>query len=98
PIAIKGSGAQCVIAVSFARIFYRNAINTGLPVLECPQAAECIREGDQVEVDLSSGEIRNLSRAQVYRANPLPVFVLKIVAAGGMVAFLKNNDIEELLA
>ncbi|MEN4040753.1 MAG: 3-isopropylmalate dehydratase small subunit [Anaerolineaceae bacterium] len=98
PIAIKGSGAQCVIAASFARIFFRNAINTGLPVLECAQAAERIRQGDQLEVDLSSGEIRNLSRAEVYRASPLPPFVLKIVAAGGMVAFLKNNDIEQLLA
>jgi 3-isopropylmalate/(R)-2-methylmalate dehydratase small subunit len=97
PIAIKGSGVKCVVAASFARIFFRNAINIGLPILECPEAAERIREGDQIEVDLSSGTIRNLTREEIYQANPLPEFVLKIVAAGGMVAFLKNNDIEALV-
>jgi 3-isopropylmalate/(R)-2-methylmalate dehydratase small subunit len=97
PIAIRGSGASCVIAASFARIFFRNAINIGLPILECTQAAERIREGDEVEVDLSRGQIHNRSRGEVYQAAALPEFVLKIVAAGGMVAFLKNNDIEALV-
>jgi 3-isopropylmalate/(R)-2-methylmalate dehydratase small subunit len=97
PIAIMGSGVRCVVAASFARIFFRNAINIGLPILECPEAAACISEGDEVEVDLSTGEVHNLTRAEVYRAKPLPDFVLKIVAAGGMVAFLKNNDIEALV-
>lgn len=94
-VAIRGTGVQCVIAPSFARIFFRNAINIGLPILECPQAVE-IEDGDQVEVDLSRGEIRNLSQGKVYHANPLPAFVLKIVEAGGLVCFLREHDIEEL--
>ncbi|BAJ62857.1 3-isopropylmalate dehydratase small subunit [Anaerolinea thermophila] len=94
-VAIRGTGVQCVIAPSFARIFFRNAINIGLPILECPQAVE-IEDGDQIEVNLSRGEIRNLSQGKVYPANPLPAFVLKIVEAGGLVRFLREHDIEEL--
>ncbi len=97
PVAIKGSGAQCVIAASFARIFFRNAVNIGLPILECPQAAGDIDEGDMVEVDFLSGFITNLSKDHQYNARPLPSFVMKIAAAGGMVNFLKTHDIQELI-
>jgi 3-isopropylmalate/(R)-2-methylmalate dehydratase small subunit len=98
PIAIKGSQAKCVIAASFARIFFRNAINIGLPILECPEAAAEINEGDEIEVDLSTGEIANLTNGHRYQAHPLPEFVLRIAKAGGIVNFLKTHDIEELLA
>jgi 3-isopropylmalate/(R)-2-methylmalate dehydratase small subunit len=97
PIAIRGSGVKCVIAASFARIFFRNAINIGLPILECAEAANRIQEGDDIEVDLSTGLINNRSRDEVYQAAALPEFVLKIVAAGGIVAFLQTNDIEALV-
>ncbi len=98
PIAIKGSGAKCVIAASYARIFFRNAINIGLPILECPEAVAGIREGDEVEVDLATGVIHNLSGGQRFQAQPLPPFVLKIAKAGGIVNFLKQHDIQELMA
>jgi len=97
PIAIKGSQALCVIAPSFARIFFRNAINIGLPILECPEAVAGIEEGDDVQVDLATGVITNLSRNRFFQARPLPDFVLKIAEAGGIVNFLKNHDIEDLL-
>ncbi len=97
PVAIKGSGATCVIAPSFARIFFRNAINIGLPILECAEAAAEIREGDEVIVDLMSGLIRDRTNGKTYQARPLPPFVLKIARAGGIIPFLKNHDLEELL-
>jgi 3-isopropylmalate/(R)-2-methylmalate dehydratase small subunit len=97
PLAIKGSGAACVIAASYARIFFRNCINIGLPILESPEAAEQIQDGDQVEVDLVSGAIRDLTSGQSFQAHPLPAFVLQISRAGGIVAFLKEHDIEELM-
>jgi len=97
PVAIKGSGAACVIAGSYARIFFRNSINIGLPILECPEAAAEIEEGDEVVVDLGSGRIEDRTRGTTYQARPLPEFVLKIAAAGGIVAFLKDHDLEELL-
>ena len=97
PIAIKGSGAKCVIAPSFARIFFRNSINIGLPILECRQAADEIKEGDEVDVNLETGQIKDLTSGKNYQASPLPDFVLKIAAAGGIVAFLKKHDIEELV-
>jgi 3-isopropylmalate/(R)-2-methylmalate dehydratase small subunit len=97
PVAIRGSGAQCVIAASFARIFYRNAINIGLPILECPEAASAIDEGDEIEVDVRTGLITNLSKNQRYQAQPLPPFVLKIAEAGGMVNFLKTHELQELV-
>ncbi len=96
PLAIKGSGAKCVIAPSFARIFYRNAINIGLPILECPQA-EDIEEGDELQVDPASGKIENLTQKCSYQANPLPAFILKIISGGGWVNYLKNHDINELV-
>lgn len=97
PIAIKGSQAKCIIAPSFARIFFRNAINIGLPILECPEAAADITEGDDVEVNLATGEIFNRANEHHYQAHPLPDFVLKIAEAGGIVNFLKEHDIEELM-
>jgi 3-isopropylmalate/(R)-2-methylmalate dehydratase small subunit len=97
PIAIKGSQAICVIAPSFARIFFRNAINIGLPILECPEASADIDEGDQVEVELTSGRIINRTKDHTYQAKPLPVFVMKIAEAGGIVNFLKEHEIEDLL-
>jgi len=90
PIALKACGVSCVIAATFARIFYRNAINIGLPILECPEAAEKLRSGDEVEVDLSSGEIRNLTSGESYRAIPFPEFMQKIIEAGGLMNTLKN--------
>jgi 3-isopropylmalate/(R)-2-methylmalate dehydratase small subunit len=98
PLAIKASQAKCVIAASFARIFFRNAINIGLPILECPEAAADITEGEDVEVNLVTGEIFNRTNANQYRARPLPEFVLRIAEAGGIVNFLKTHDIEELVA
>ncbi len=96
PIAIKGSGAVCVIAPSFARIFFRNAINIGLPILECPEAAAAIEEGDEVTVSLQSGTITDLTQGKTFQAQPLPPFVLQIAAAGGIVNFLKTHEIEDL--
>ena len=97
PIAIKGSGAKCVIAPSFARIFFRNAVNIGLPILECPEAAAEINEGDDVDVDLANGRIRDLTTNHSYQAHPLPEFVMKIAEAGGIINFLKEHEIEDLL-
>jgi 3-isopropylmalate/(R)-2-methylmalate dehydratase small subunit len=97
PIAIKGSQVQCVIAASYARIFFRNAINIGLPILECPEAAGNIEEGDQIEADVSTGLIVNHTKGRQYQAQPLPGFVLKIAQAGGLVNFLKSHDIQELV-
>lgn len=88
PIAIKGAGVGCVIAQSFARIFYRNAFNMGLPILECPKAAEAIQAGDQVEVDLSRGRIFNHSRQEEYQAHPVPPFMQQLLEAGGLMAYV----------
>ncbi|MEW6034910.1 MAG: 3-isopropylmalate dehydratase small subunit, partial [Chloroflexota bacterium] len=85
PVAIKVSGISCVIASGFARIFFRNAINIGLPLLECPEAASEAESGDVVEVDLSSGEVRNVTRSKKYSARPYPEFLLDIIAAGGLI-------------
>lgn len=85
PVAIKASGVSCVIASSFARIFFRNAINIGLPLLECPQAAEGCKAGDVVEVDLGSGKIDNLTTGKSYRASPYPDFLLDIIDSGGLI-------------
>jgi 3-isopropylmalate/(R)-2-methylmalate dehydratase small subunit len=98
PIAIKGSGAKCIIASSYARIFFRNAINIGLPILECPEAVVDITEGDDVDVDLASGQIMNRTNGNQYQACALPDFVLKIAEAGGIVNFLKEHEIQDLLA
>ena len=97
PLAIKGSGVKCVLAVSYARIFFRNAINIGLPILTCPDASE-IEDGAELEVDLVSGLVRDRPSGRNYHCEPLPAFVLTIVAAGGIVPYLRDHDIEELQA
>ena len=98
PIAIKGSQVKCVIAASFARIFFRNAINIGLPILECPEAAADVTEGDELDVNLATGEILNTTNGHCYQARPLPGFVLKIAEAGGIINFLKEHEIQDLIA
>lgn len=91
PIAIKASGVSLVIAKSFARIFYRNAINIGLAIVECPEAAEEIREGDEVEADLDSGIIRDLTTGREYKTAPFPEFVQKIIENGGLMQAIANG-------
>ena len=92
PIAIKASGIACVIAASFARIFYRNAINIGLPILECPEAASDCQAGDQLEVDLEQGIIRNLTRGQSYQAQVFPPFIREMIDAGGLLPYLAGES------
>ena len=84
PIAIKASGISCVIASTFARIFYRNAINIGLAILECDEAARDIQDGDEVEVDFDTGLIRNLTSGKTYQAQPFPPFIQNIIQQGGL--------------
>jgi 3-isopropylmalate/(R)-2-methylmalate dehydratase small subunit len=91
PIAIKAAGVSCVIAKSFARIFYRNAINLALPVLECEEAVEGSEAGDELEVDLKSGAIRNLSRGTAFQAKPFPDFMLELLQAGGLVEYTRRR-------
>ncbi|NLK89235.1 MAG: 3-isopropylmalate dehydratase small subunit [Clostridiaceae bacterium] len=91
PIAIKASGISCVIAPSFARIFYRNAINMGLAILESAEASAAVNDGDELEVDFDSGLIRNLTSQQTYQANPFPEFIKKIIAADGLVGYIRQK-------
>ena len=91
PIAIKAAGCTCVIAGSFARIFYRNAINIGLPILECPDAARSIQPGDQVDVDLATGEIRDLTAGRAFRSLPFPKAMRDIIDAGGLMAYVSKR-------
>ncbi|MBO7311072.1 MAG: 3-isopropylmalate dehydratase small subunit [Clostridia bacterium] len=84
PIAIKNSGISCVIAKTFARIFFRNAINIGLAILECPEASERIQSGDSVEIDFDTGVIKNITRNEEYKAEPFPEFVKEIIKADGL--------------
>jgi len=91
PIAIKGAGVSCVIAASFARIFYRNAFNMGLPILESPEAAADVVTGEQLEIDLSTGTIVNISRNQTYQAQPVPVFMQELLAAGGLIPYVMKR-------
>lgn len=93
PIAIKAAGISCVIAESFARIFYRNAINIGLPIMECEEAAREIRSNDELEVDFSTGVIRNLSSGKEYRSQPFPAFIQDIIESGGLIAAVKQNKL-----
>jgi 3-isopropylmalate/(R)-2-methylmalate dehydratase small subunit len=90
PISIKGAGVSCIIAESFARIFYRNAINIGLPILESPEAARDAQKGDTLSVDLAAGTITNRRTGQTYRSSPYPPFVLGIINAGGLVPYTRN--------
>ena len=91
PIAIKASGVACVIAASFARIFYRNALNVALPILECPEAAAAISKGDVVSVDFAAGTITDETTGATFTAEPFPPFMRDLIAAGGLAAYLKNR-------
>lgn len=92
PIAIKASGISCVIAKDFARIFYRNSINIGLPILECAEASEDIDEGDKLEVNFDTGVITNITKSKTYMAVAFPEFMQGIINAGGLVEYLKKGE------
>ncbi|MFH1381455.1 MAG: 3-isopropylmalate dehydratase small subunit [Chloroflexota bacterium] len=91
PLALKGSGISCVIAKTFARIFFRNGIDTGLPLLECEDAPDNIQAGDTVEVDLSTGKIKNLTNGKEFTAKPYPDFMAGIISAGGLIEYTKKR-------
>jgi 3-isopropylmalate/(R)-2-methylmalate dehydratase small subunit len=91
PIAIKAAGVSCVIAETFARIFYRNAINIGLPIVECPEAARDIDAGDEVEVDFDTGVITDVTKGTTYKGQPFPEFMQKIIAAEGLVNYINGK-------
>ncbi|MCR5703486.1 MAG: 3-isopropylmalate dehydratase small subunit [Eubacterium sp.] len=90
PIAIKAAGVSCVIADTFARIFYRNAINIGLPIIECPEAAKGIEDGDQVEVDFDSGKIYNKTKGTEFQGQAFPEFMQKIISSGGLINYINS--------
>ncbi|APC41604.1 3-isopropylmalate dehydratase small subunit [Clostridium estertheticum] len=91
PLAIKTSGISCIIAENFARIFYRNSINIGLPILECTEAAEDIEEGNEITVDVISGVITNTTKGKTYMAIPFPAFMQDIIASQGLINYLKER-------
>jgi 3-isopropylmalate dehydratase small subunit len=91
PLAIKAAGASCVIAAGFARIFYRNAFNIGLPILESPEAAKGSKPGDELEVDLDTGEIRNLTRNTTFTAQPIPPFMQELIKDGGLMGHVAKK-------
>lgn len=95
PIAIKGSGVACVIAPTFARIFYRNAFNTGLPILESDEAAKKIDDGDEVKVSFKTGKIKNITKGETYQAEPFPEFMNELIKKGGLVKYVKKQIQEE---
>lgn len=91
PLALKTAGISCIIADSFARIFYRNAINIGLSILECPQAAKAIQEGDEVQVDFDSGIITDITTNQTFQSVPFPPFMQELIAQGGLVNYVNQK-------
>ena len=91
PLAIKAAGVSCVIAETFARIFYRTAINIGLPIIECPEAAKDIADGDEVEVDFDSGRITNKTKGTTYQGQAFPPFMQKIIDCGGLVNYINQK-------
>ena len=91
PVAIKAVGCSCVVAESFARIFYRNAINTGLPIFECPRAVKAINQGDEIEVDIASGTIRRLTTGETFKSLPFPQAMRDIIDAGGLMEYVKRG-------
>jgi len=91
PIAIKAAGVACVVAKSFARIFYRNAFNTGLPIVECPEGVEAIQEGDEVEVDLERGVVRDITKGEEYPFAPIPSFIQELLSKGGLLEYVKER-------
>jgi len=95
PIAIKGSGVSAVIAISFARIFYRNAFNMGLPIFECPEAVADVQTGETLEIDLNTGTITNLDRNKTYQSEPVPPFMQQLLDDGGLIPFVQREMAEE---
>ncbi|MBN1642145.1 MAG: 3-isopropylmalate dehydratase small subunit [Anaerolineae bacterium] len=91
PLALKGAGVSCVVAASFARIFYRNAINIGLPILECPEAVSATEAGQTLEVDLEAGTVTNLDTGQTFQAEPYPSFLVGIIEAGGLIPYTRQR-------
>lgn len=91
PIAIKASGVSCVIADTFARIFYRNAINIGLPIIECPEAAQEIKAGDELEIDFDTGIIKDNTTGKSFQGQAFPPFMQELISAGGLINYLNNN-------
>jgi 3-isopropylmalate/(R)-2-methylmalate dehydratase small subunit len=91
PLAIKAAGISCVIAASFARIFFRNAIDIGLPLLECPEAVAGTDSGDVLEVDLTKGKIKNVTRGKTFTARPYPDFMSELIAAGGLIEYTRTR-------
>jgi 3-isopropylmalate/(R)-2-methylmalate dehydratase small subunit len=91
PLALVGAGVQAVVAASFARIFYRNAFNNGLLLLECPEASRGIQDGDEVEVDPETGKIHNLTRGERYQAKPLPPFMRELIQVGGIIPYVRRR-------
>lgn len=91
PLAIKGMNLGLIIAESFARIFFRNCINIGMPILECPAAAREIKAGDRLEIDLDKGQIKNVTQGKTYQAAPFPEFMQQIINAGGLMAYVKKR-------
>lgn len=94
PIAIKESGIALVIAKSFARIFYRNSVNIGLPIIECPEAVDAISEGDKLKADMDAGVIYNLTTGEEYKAEPFPAFIQEIITTGGLIESIKAGKIK----
>ncbi|MDD6154959.1 MAG: 3-isopropylmalate dehydratase small subunit [Eubacteriales bacterium] len=92
PISIKASGISCVIASTFARIFYRNSINIGLPIMECPEASQAIEAGDEVEVDFDSGVITDITQNRSFKAAPFPEFIQNIIASGGLLNSIRDKE------
>ena len=95
PLAIKAAGISCVIAKSFARIFYRNSFNMGLPIFESSDLADNTAEGDEIEVDAASGEIVNLTRTMKFKANPIPSFMQELIASGGLMNYAQKKQIKK---
>lgn len=93
PLAIKGCSVSCVIAASFARIFFRNCINMGLPILESKEAAKEARQNDILQIDLNKGEIRNVTKKRIYRVQPFPKFLKRIISFGGLMRYVRKSDV-----
>ncbi len=91
PLALVGAGIQVVVAASYARIFYRNAFNNGLLLLECPEASRGVQDGDELEIDPPTGEIRNLTRKETYRARPIPPFMQELARLGGIIPYVRRK-------
>jgi 3-isopropylmalate dehydratase small subunit len=95
PLALKAAGVSCIIARTYARIFYRNSLNLGLPLLESPEASEGIKDGDRVRINLATGEIFNLTQNMKFRANPVPAFMQDLLKDGGLIAHLRKKRIKK---